>query len=65
MLVDAPIQTFLIDCHPFDRSSNINSSSFIILTMTISRQINIHYAKKNKHKIVKSRSTVEPEGYLS
>ena len=37
---------------------------FIILTMTNSRQINLHYAK-NKYKIVKPRSTVEPEGYLS
>ena len=39
--LDAPNQTFLVDCHPFDSSKNINSSINICILDDILRQLEI------------------------
>ena len=40
--LDARNQTFLVDCHPLDSSSNVNSSSIILHTVNdILRQLEI------------------------
>ena len=40
--LDAPNQTFLVDCHPLDSGSNINSSSIILHSVDdILRQLEI------------------------
>ena len=39
--LDAPNQTFLVDCHPFDSSSNVNSSIILHTVDDILRQLKI------------------------
>ena len=39
--LDAPIQTFLVDCHPLDNSSNVNSSIILHTVDEIVRQLEI------------------------
>ena len=40
--LDAPNQTFLVDCHPFDSGSNVNGSSNVNNTVdAIMRQLEI------------------------
>ena len=37
--LDAPNQTFLLDCHPFDSGSNVNSSIILHTVYDILRQL--------------------------
>ena len=39
--LDAPNQTFLVDCHPFDSGSNVNSSIILHIVDDILRQLEI------------------------
>ena len=39
--VDAPNQTFLVDCHPFDSGCNVNSSIILHTVDDILRQLEI------------------------
>ena len=39
--LDAPNQTFLVDCHPLDSGSNVNSSITLHTVNDISRQLEI------------------------
>ena len=39
--LDAPNQTFLVDCHPLDSGSNINSSIILLTVDDILRQLEI------------------------
>ena len=38
--LDAPNQTFLVDCHPLDSGSNVNSSIILHTVDDILRQLN-------------------------
>ena len=40
-ILDAPNQTFLVDCHPLDRGSNVNSSIILHTVDDILRQLEI------------------------
>ena len=39
--LDAPNQTFLVDCHPLDSGSNVNSSIMLYTVDDILRQLEI------------------------
>ena len=44
--LDAPNQTFLVDCHPLDSGSNVNSSNILHTVDDILTQQATHYWKK-------------------
>ena len=41
--LDAPNQTFLVDCHPFDNGSNVNSNIILHTVDDILRQLEIKH----------------------
>ena len=43
--LDAPNQTFFVDCHPFDSGNNVNSSIILLSADDILRQLEIKRKK--------------------